>query len=69
MSITLHTAGSSQGDVICSFGHECGDIVGGIAISYVNYPFPVVVSFEDFEKAYLLAKADRETAYELRLQF
>ena len=48
---------------------ECGNIIGGIALAFVEYPYPVVVDFNDFEKVYLLAKAIREKGQELRLSF
>jgi hypothetical protein len=70
MKLELHTAGSVQGNLMCvGVESECGNIIGGIALAFVEYPYPVVVDFNDFEKVYLLAKAIREKGQELRLSF
>jgi hypothetical protein len=61
MKLELHTAGSAQGNLVCSsVSSWCGDIKCGIALQFVDYPFSYIVDFDDFEKVYLLAKAYRE---------
>ena len=65
--IRLHTQGHRNGEADIAFGPQvftCGDITDGVEI---NIPYEVdkhrggfVVSFSDFEKAYLAAKSIRE---------
>ena len=61
MKMVLHTAGSSKGDLVCSsVDSQCGGIVNGISLQFVEYPYSFVVDFEDFEKVYFAAKGIRK---------
>ena len=61
MKFILETAGHSQGNLECrSFDSSCGNIDNGLGFNFTNQA-GWVVSFEDFEKLYLAAKASRDT--------
>jgi hypothetical protein len=62
MKFILDTAGHSQGKLECSsFDSSCGHVDHGLGFNFTNQA-RWVVSFEDFERLYLRAKAVRNNA-------
>jgi hypothetical protein len=60
MKMIIETTGHSQGNLECnSFNSWCGSIKHGLGLSFEK-GYGWVVSFEDFEKVYLAAKAYRD---------
>ena len=60
MKMIIETAGHSQGNLVCdSFDSWCGSIKHGLGFKFEK-ECDWVVSFEDFEKVYLAAKAYRD---------
>lgn len=58
----LGTAGHTLGNLVCdSIDARCGGIVHGLALCFTKDDGAFVVSFEDWERVYLAAKAHRET--------
>jgi hypothetical protein len=59
--IILKTAGHTLGNLVCDgIDTWCGDITHGLALCFTGDHAGFVVSFEDWEKVYLLAKELRD---------